>query len=135
MHFCHYLVFRCMDFRIKPSVLSGLLKDFGIDEGDYDLVSGAGSAKDLLGGEAEKGFLLKQITLSQKLHQIKNVVVLYHDNCGAYGIADPAEEATAQKNDLIKIKAVITEQFPELSFTAYIVKGTPAGELSLEKII
>jgi len=122
-----------MDFRIKPSVLSGLLADIGINEGDYDLVSCAGSAKDLLGNEAERDFLLKQIILSQKLHQIKNVVFLYHDNCGAYGIADPAEEATTQQADLAKIKAIIAEQFPELIFTAYIVKGVFSDNLSLEK--
>jgi len=135
MHTCHYLVFRCMDFRLKPSVLSGLLKDTGVEEGDYDMVSCAGSAKDLLGSEAERDFLLKQITLSQKLHQTKNVVVLYHDNCGAYGIANPIEEATTQQADLAKIKAIIAEQFPELIFTAYIIKGVPEGELLLKKII
>ncbi|OIO49131.1 MAG: hypothetical protein AUJ36_02860 [Parcubacteria group bacterium CG1_02_41_26] len=134
MHICHYLVFRCMDFRLKPSVLSSLLKDIGVEEGDYDLVSCAGSAKDMLGSEAERDFLLKQITLSQKLHQIKNIVVLYHDNCGAYGIVDPIEETTTQQADLAKIKAIIAEQFPELIFTAYIVKGVSKGELSLEKI-
>ena len=134
-HACNYLVFRCMDFRIKPSVLNGLLKDTGVEEGDYDLVSCAGSAKDLLGQKAEKSFLLKQIALSQKLHQIKNVVVLYHDNCGAYGIADPAEEATTQQNDLAKIKAIVAEQFPALQFMAFIIKGAPSGDLWLEKII
>ena len=123
-----------MDFRLKPSILTGLLKDVGVEEGDYDLVAGAGSAKDLLGSEAERDFLLKQITLSQKLHQIKNIVVLYHDNCGAYGITDLAEEAATQQADLTKIKAILAEQFPELIFTAYIIKGVPKEELSLEKI-
>lgn len=124
-----------MDFRLKPSVLSNLLSDLDISEGDYDLVSCAGSAKDLLGNEAERDFLLKQITLSQKLHQTKNVVVLYHDNCGAYGITDPAEEATTQEDDLTKIKAIIAEQFPTLQFMAFIIKGVPSGDLWLEKII
>ncbi|MCX6789402.1 MAG: hypothetical protein NTZ42_02220 [Candidatus Gribaldobacteria bacterium] len=135
MHTCHYLVFRCMDFRIKPSILSSLLKDVGIEEGDYDLVSCAGSAKDLLGNETERDFLLKQITLSQKLHQTKNIVVLYHDNCGAYGIADPVEEVTTQQADLAKIKAIVTEQFPETQFRAFIVKGVPRDDLWLEKKI
>jgi len=135
MHTCNYLVFRCMDFRIKPSVLSDLLAGIGINEGDYDLVSCAGSAKDLLGSEAEKSFLLKQVTLSQKLHQIKTVVVLYHDNCGAYGIADLAEEATTQQADLARIKAIIGERFPDLQFKAFIVKGVAKDDLWLEKMI
>lgn len=47
----------CMDFRIKPKALSQLLeKEMSCEEGDYDLVSCAGAANDLLGQEAEKNF-------------------------------------------------------------------------------
>lgn len=123
-----------MDFRLKPSVLSGLLKDVGVEEGDYDLVSCAGSAKDLLGTDPERDFLLKQITLSQKLHQTKNVVVLCHDNCGAYGIEDANQEMAAQQNDLARAKAMVVEQFPSLRFMAFMIKGVPSGDLRLEKI-
>ncbi|MDD5750504.1 MAG: hypothetical protein PHU56_02540 [Candidatus Pacebacteria bacterium] len=133
-HHCEYLVFRCMDFRIKGSVLGDLLDGAGIGEGNYDLVACAGSAKDLLGREEEKNFLLKQIALSRKLHQIKNVAVLYHDNCGAYGIADQEQEDEIQRNDLVKIKGIIAEQFPDLRFTAFIIKGVLLGDISLEKI-
>jgi len=59
-------------FRIRSGLLCRLLeKEFDCCEGEYDLVSVVGSAKDLLGQEAEKDFLLKQIALSKKLHQIK----------------------------------------------------------------
>lgn len=134
-HTCDNLVIRCMDFRIKPTVLSVLLADIGIKEGDYDLVSCAGAGKDILGREGDRDFLLKQIALSQKLHQIKNLVILQHENCGAYGIADIAEEAAIQQNDLIKIKTIIAGQFPELQFMVFIIKGVPSGGLWLEKII
>lgn len=135
MHKCDYLVFRCMDFRIKPGALSRLLGDAGVSEGDYDLVSCAGSAKDLLGQAGERDFLLKQIALSQELHQTKNIVVIYHDNCGAYGIADVAQEKNTQKSDLSKIKALIAGQFPDLQFKAFIIRGVPRDDLWLEKVI
>ncbi|MCX6790758.1 MAG: hypothetical protein NTV62_01015 [Candidatus Gribaldobacteria bacterium] len=135
-HHCQALIFRCMDFRIKPTVLTQLLSEVGYPEGAYDLVSVAGAGKDLLSNQVgEKEFLLKQIQLSQKLHNIKEVVVLYHDNCGAYGIADTDQEHQTEVNDLNKIKSLLGSEFSSLSFQAYIIQGVPTGTLSLEKII
>ena len=125
-----------MDFRIKPTVLAQLLNEAGYLEGTYDLVSVAGSGKDLLSDQTgEKEFLLKQIQLSQKLHQIQEVIVLYHDNCGAYGIADTEQEYKTQADDLVKIKSLLSVEFSSLTFQAYIIKGVPIDSLSLEKII
>jgi|GEM_PF-4550125 len=49
------------------------------------------------------------------------MAVLYHDNCGAYGIADQEQENEIQKSDLSKIQAIIAEQFPDLQFSAFII--------------
>jgi hypothetical protein len=125
-----------MDFRIKPSVLADLLASEGYAEGTYDLVSAAGAGRDFLSEKiGERDFLFKQIQLSQKLHQIQEVVVLYHDNCGAYGIQDPAVEHDTQTQDLAKIKSLLNSDFPSLSFSAFIIKGVSEGNLSLQKII
>jgi carbonic anhydrase len=96
----------------------------------------AGAGKDLLSNQiTERDFLLKQIQLSQKLHNIQEVIVLYHDNCGAYGIANADQEHTTEVNDLAKIKSFLGSEFPNLSFQAHIIKGIPVGTLALEKII
>lgn len=134
-HHCQALVFRCMDFRIKPTALADLLAEAGYPEGSYDLSSSAGAAKDLLSVQpGEKNFLLKQIELSTNLHGIAEVVILYHDNCGAYGIADSNEEHLTQARDLAAIKSLLAEKFPNLAVKIFIIKGTPTGELRLEKI-
>ncbi|MDD5146181.1 MAG: hypothetical protein PHN39_00300 [Candidatus Pacebacteria bacterium] len=135
-HRCGALVFRCMDFRIKPSILSQLLMRVGYSEGSYDLVSVAGACKDLLSDKSgERDFLIKQIKLSQQLHNIQEVVMLYHDNCGAYGVPDVDQEYKTQASDLSKIKSLLADEFPDLIFSAYIIKGVPADSLSLEKLI
>ncbi len=134
-HQCSHLVFRCMDFRIKSSALKELLETVGCCEGNYDLVSCAGSAKDLLSAkEGEKLFLLKQIKLSIKLHHIDNVIVILHDNCGAYGIENDKEEEETQKQDLAKIEKIIKDNFADIDFKGYIVKNTPTGDLTLLKV-
>jgi hypothetical protein len=124
-----------MDFRIKPSVLGQLLDKVGYPEGSYDLVSVAGSAKDFLGNNSEKEFLLKQVRLSQKLHNIREVIILYHDNCSAYGISDAEQEHETQASDLAKIKSLLTNDFPDLVFSAHIIRGVSVDNLSLEKNI
>jgi len=134
-HQCKALVFRCMDFRITASKFSALLSSLGYNDGDYDLVSLAGSAKACLSDvAAEAAMVLKQIELSEKLHHTSEVVIFYHDNCGAYGIADPAEEHQVQVEDLKKIADLASQKFPSLKIQAYIIKGVPEGELQLEKV-
>ena len=131
-HTCKALVFRCMDFRLAPEDLSLLLGKAGYPKNSYDAVSVAGAGKDLLSANAgESEMLLKQIKLSQKLHCISEVVVLYHDNCGAYGIADPVAEEKTQLADLAEVKAKIQERFAGLTVKLFIIKGTASGELKL----
>lgn len=133
-HSCQTLIFRCMDFRIKSGDLKVFLDDIGCPEGAYDLVSVAGSARDLLfSGRCD--FLLKQITLSVTLHDIKELVVLLHDDCGAYGIPNLNKEDKTQRADLVEIQDVIFDYFPILQFRAYIIKGVPSGKLSLQRVI
>jgi hypothetical protein len=124
-----------MDFRLKPADVSRLLEPFGYPEGSFDLVSAAGSGKDLLSNNnGESDFLLKQVGLSSKLHGIKEVVILYHDNCGAYGIADPAEEDAVQRADLKRIKSLLAVKFSDLKVRTFIIKGTASGDLNLVDI-
>src|SRR3989338_8072941 len=133
-HHCQALIIRCMDFRLTAG-LPKLLEKAGYPAGGYGLVSAAGAGKDLLSAEpGEANFLLKQIRLSQKLHDAKEIVVLHHDNCGAYGLADPAEEEAAHKKDLAEIKDLLRANFPGLEVKMYLIRGVKEGNLSLEEI-
>jgi carbonic anhydrase len=104
-------------------------------DGDYDLVSIAGAGKDLLSeNSAERDFILKQISISKKLHDIKTVYVLMHDNCGAYGISDVTEEHGVQANDLREIKRALSTAVQGVEVKGFIVKGVPTGMLSIEPV-
>lgn len=136
-HSCASLVLRCIDFRIPPKNLSELLTTAGIcHDGDYDLVSVAGAGKDLLSPDAaEKEFILKQIRISKKLHEIKNIYILMHDNCGAYGIADAAQEEKTQSEHLHTIREQLIKEFPDIQVKGLIVTGVPSGSLGLKTIL
>ena len=131
-HNCQAIVFRCMDFRIDPTVFTRLLANHGVCGGQFDLVSVAGAAKSFL--EADNGFLTNQIEISRCLHGIKKVVLVMHDNCGAYDILDPEEEDRTQSDDLIAVTRLLRVKFPDLAVETYILKGTAKGDFSLLKV-
>lgn len=134
-HTCQSLVIRCIDFRIRPSVFAVLMRDAGHHEGTYDLLSCAGSGKHLASWVPfQNGFLLGQIALSKNLHGICEVIIVYHDNCGAYGIHDPHLEEKKQQGDFLLAQKRIRKLHPELGLLGYIIKGTPTGAIRLERI-
>src|SRR3989344_2903432 len=79
------VVIWCFDARFSPA-LEELKQKLGLKK--IDLVSVAGGAKALavLNDEAsEKAYLLQQVAVSVKLHQARQVVLMTHSDCGAFG--------------------------------------------------
>ncbi|KKR03128.1 MAG: hypothetical protein UT31_C0029G0005 [Parcubacteria group bacterium GW2011_GWF2_39_13b] len=74
----------CFDDRFTE-LLNEFIKSRGYK--NYDLVKVAGGAKSLASpeNEAERLFLLKQIRTSINLHNAKKVILMCHEDCGAYG--------------------------------------------------
>lgn len=113
-HKCGTLIIHCMDFRFIPD-LKKFLESEGL-MGDSDEISVAGAIKDLL-GEA-RNFLLKQIDISTRLHGISRVILLAHEDCGAYGgkksFVNDEVEFDKHKEDLTQAKEIILTRFPDL---------------------
>lgn len=129
---CQAVVFRCIDFRITQTAFANLLHGIGYPEGSYDLVSCAGSGRDLVTGD---GYLGEQIALSQKLHGIAEIVIIYHDNCGAYAIDNPIHEKERQENDFQTTRIKLAERFPDLATRGFILTGTPTPTPELRIIL
>lgn len=107
MHTCNAIVVTCMDFRLQKFIEDWLAKNVG--EKQYDRVSWAGGVYDLSG-------ILKQIEVSNRLHHIKKVVLINHEDCGAYGqTGTPEKHAT----DLRSAKKEVMSKFPNLTCTTY----------------
>lgn len=113
-HAARALVIQCIDYRFQSAVRRFLLNR-GL-KNKYDLVSLAGSAKDLLG--KDKSFILKQIEISSRLHGIKEIYLVHHLDCGAYGgskaFKDLKAEIKRHKSDLFQAKKIIHNKFPRL---------------------
>ncbi|MDO8498359.1 MAG: hypothetical protein Q7S44_01045 [bacterium] len=106
-HFCEAVIVTCIDFRFQEYINSWISQNF--HPKSYDRVAFAEGVHDL---EA----ILKQIEVSQKLHHIKKVVFINHEDCGAYG-----KEGTDKRHheDLKNAAQKVKEKFPDLEVETY----------------
>jgi carbonic anhydrase len=73
---CEAVVVHCYDFRIQHFLNDWLTKRFGIR--NYDRIS-------VPGGVREFAYVQSQIQMSSKLHNVKKVILINHEDCAAYG--------------------------------------------------
>jgi len=113
-HTCEAVVLHCIDFRFRNMLNEYLQKRF---PGGYDLVSLAGSVKRLAADSLENNFVLDQIRVSNKLHEPKVIVLIQHEDCGAYGgskaFSNFEEELNFQKSELEKAEQILKKEFPQ----------------------
>ena len=101
-HICDAIVVCCIDFRFQKFIRDWT--DKNLKNKTFDMVGFAGATKDL-------ETVTKQIDISVRLHQIKEVVLIHHEECGAYGAESTPERHTA---DLKKEKNQILDKYPSL---------------------
>lgn len=106
-HTCDAIVVSCIDFRFQQYIRNWL--DKNIKDKTYDYVGLAGSTKEL-------DIILKQIAISVRLHNIKEIILMHHEECGAYG-----QKSTKKKHasELKKAQKAITALYPTLKISLY----------------
>jgi len=109
-HTCDALVATCIDFRFQGTINTWISQN--LSKEDFDRVAIAGGIYDL-------DAVLEQIALSVKLHDIKNVVLMNHENCGAYG---PEGTDERHRTDLLAAKQAIGQQFPQVAVQLYYLR-------------
>ena len=106
-HTCETAIVTCIDFRFQEYIDNRIAENF--PPGSFDRVA-------IAGGVFDFEYVLKQIEISKRLHHIKKVVLINHEDCGAYG-----EAGTSQKHseDLKTAKAKIKAIYPDLEVETY----------------
>lgn len=107
-HICQSIVVSCIDFRLRKYLRRWTSNNL---QGGFDRVAVAGGVKNL-------PFILDQISISVKLHHIKDVYLINHEDCGAYGEIGTFEKHT---EELRNAKKIISEKFPNLKIYSYIL--------------
>jgi len=127
-----------MDFRLGAAIKK-YLEERGI-LGDCDIISLAGAAKNLVSPtqESDRDFVLRQIEISKHLHNIKEVILMNHTDCGAYGGRDAFSSAEAERNkhveDLEKSKDMVRQKYPELQVRTMLAEIKPDGQIVIQKV-
>ncbi len=114
-HHCHTAIVCCIDFRFQKYIRNWT--DENLKDQTFDLIGFAGATKDL-------DTIMNQIDISVRLHQIAQVVLIHHEECGAYGAESTLERHTA---DLLKAKSAILSRYPKLDISLYYL--TLSGEI------
>jgi len=109
-HSCLALVAHCIDFRFQKMINDFMEERIG-EEG-YDRLGVAGVTKDL-------EHFMAQLEISQRLHHIQKVIVIHHENCGAYGAESTPEK---HREELLKAHQAISEKYPDLEVELYYLK-------------
>jgi hypothetical protein len=115
---CRACVLFCMDFRLHGG-LDRFLKDEGLDRDGTDLIRVAGAARALAQPDnpRDREWLLEQLGVSHDLHQARQIYVINHEDCGAYGpeqIPDSSLELEIHRRDLRAAGGLVRERFPDV---------------------
>lgn len=134
-HTCQALVIHCMDFRFVEDIRSHL-HAAGLER-DYDKVSIAGGAGALLKDES-RDLVLKQIELSVKLHGVCKVLLINHQDCGAYGgsaaFANAEQELAQHTADLKKAAEIVKNANKTLTIELFFAR-LDGHDVSLEAVV
>ena len=106
-HTCDALVVSCIDFRFQKYIRNWL--DKNLADKTFDYVGYAGGSKDI-------DTIMTQLKISEDLHHIKQVVLMNHEECGAYGAESTPEN---HARDMKKAKEIILNTYPTLRVDLY----------------
>ncbi len=109
-HQCDDIVVMCIDFRFQQALDQWLATH--LQPGHYDRVSVAGGIKNW-------DVIMSQIEISKRLHNIRRVILINHEDCGAYG---PEGTRDRHEADLRAARAAVLEQFPALEVELYFAR-------------
>jgi len=116
LHHWDVLAVSCIDGRFTKRTIDWVSEKTG---GVFDFRTEVGSSKAIIDSRADQERFFDVISTSLKLHSIKEVWLIDHIDCGAYGGSKEHADAEAEKQfhleKLEKAAQIVSEKFPELT--------------------
>jgi carbonic anhydrase len=112
----------CIDFRLHDN-LNRFVTEMGLDEDGTDIVRVAGVALNLARPKESyaRDFVMGQLEASRRLHEISEIYLVNHEDCGAYGledVKDSDEELAIHVKDMQQARAFLKGRFPDIKIHA-----------------
>lgn len=124
------LVLSCIDFRFVDFEQDFLHKNQNL-AGEYDLLTLAGASLALsdFSSDSVNQTFWEELELSVSLHKINKVIILDHQDCGAYAqeidaklSENPAKEIELHTKYLNQANRLIKKRYPDLQVELYFVQ-------------
>jgi carbonic anhydrase len=109
-HNCDALVVTCIDFRFQHFI-NDWIRDKHLPK-TFDRVA-------LAGGVFNWEVIENQVDISKRLHNIHTVILMNHEDCGAYGEAGTHARHEA---DLKAAAATLRKKYPEIKVVTYLIQ-------------
>ncbi len=130
-HICEAVLVTCEDFRLHQradgrNYTAEFMRGLNMD---CDLITRGGCIQDIV--RPQLGFdnsLLRDLGVSVKLHDIKTIYLIGHEDCGAYGDFNFTErkiEFQQHFEDLEEAKEIIHAEFPTVEVKKYFAELEP----------
>src|SRR5665647_270213 len=96
VHHCEAVVLSCIDFRFWKETIEFIEKELKIE--DFDFPSLPGSAKAINESTGED-VAFKCISVPVELHKAQKIIIINHEDCGAYGGSEKFGGNSAQEQE------------------------------------
>lgn len=130
VHSCDAVVLTCIDFRFWRATAGFVEKELGIE--NFDFPSLPGSAKAINECLLDSDVALQCIGVPVSLHHAKRVVIVNHEDCGAYGgskaFGSPEDEQNFHEKELKKAKSKLEEKYPDKKYILVYARLTEEKE-------
>ncbi|NTU66489.1 MAG: hypothetical protein HGB08_01040 [Candidatus Moranbacteria bacterium] len=131
VHHCEAVVLSCIDFRFWRESVEFIEKGLGIRS--FDFPSVPGSAKAVNESYSIEETVKSCISVPMELHNAKKIVIINHEDCGAYGGSkefggDSAKEQSFHEEELRTAKRNILEHFPDKEVILVYARFADDGE-------
>ncbi|MFH1583104.1 MAG: carbonic anhydrase [Candidatus Falkowbacteria bacterium] len=131
VHTCEAVVLTCIDFRFWRETLEYVEKELGIKSFDFPSLPGAAKAINECLKEAD--LAMQCVSVPCDLHHAKKLVIVNHQDCGAYGGSkffngDGAIEQKFHEEELKKAKAKVFKKYSDLEIIMIYARLADEGE-------
>lgn len=118
LHHCEGACVTCIDYRLHPrkdgrNYVGDYIQSFCID---CDLITRAGGVQDILRPvEGSADHLLRDVHISHSLHKADIIILINHEDCGAYaafGFRSREEEIMRHHRDIHNSLTILRLPFP-----------------------
>jgi hypothetical protein len=134
-HSCENLMLVCMDFRFQQDI-SNWAEEQGLS-GTFDLISLAGAQKAIVDEDTRPTFM-KQLKTSVELHHAKRVIMIAHQDCGAYGGSKKFTGWEAERlvylSELENAKKIVLDSYPQLVVQKMLLVFDDEGKVTISEV-